>query len=29
LPVDHIALFKSVDGNPPAAWPVIRDRLFN
>jgi pimeloyl-ACP methyl ester carboxylesterase len=29
LPVDHIALFKSVDGNAPAAWPVIRDRLLN
>ena len=29
IPADHIALFKTVDGNPPAAWPVIQNRLNN
>lgn len=29
LHADHIALFKSIDGNPPAAWPVIQNRLAN
>lgn len=24
---DHVALYESVDGQPPAAWPTIRDRL--
>lgn len=29
VPADHIALFKTVDGEPPAAWPVIHNRLTN
>jgi pimeloyl-ACP methyl ester carboxylesterase len=29
LPVDHVALFEAVDGKPPAAWPVIHNRLTN
>jgi hypothetical protein len=29
VPVDHIALFEGVDGRPPAAWPIIRNRLTN
>ena len=29
VPADHIALFESVDGQPPAAWPVIHNRLTN
>jgi pimeloyl-ACP methyl ester carboxylesterase len=29
LPVDHIALFESVEGHLPAAWPVIHNRLTN
>ena len=27
LPADHVSLYLPVDGHPPAAWPVIRDRL--
>jgi pimeloyl-ACP methyl ester carboxylesterase len=27
LPVDHLALFETVDGQPPAAWPIIHNRL--
>jgi len=27
VPADHLALFESVNGQPPAAWPVIEDRL--
>jgi hypothetical protein len=27
LPADHAALYYPVDGNKPAAWEVIRDRL--
>lgn len=27
LPADHISLYLPVDGNPPAAWNAIRDRL--
>jgi pimeloyl-ACP methyl ester carboxylesterase len=27
LPADHLALYESFDGEPPAAWPVVRDRL--
>jgi pimeloyl-ACP methyl ester carboxylesterase len=27
LPADHVSLYLSVDGRPPAAWPVIRDRI--
>lgn len=29
VPADHIALFESVDGRPPAAWPIIHNRLTN
>jgi pimeloyl-ACP methyl ester carboxylesterase len=29
VPADHVALFKSVDGEPPAAWPIIHERLAN
>lgn len=29
VPADHIALFESVDGQPPAAWPIIHNRLTN
>ena len=24
---DHASMFSTVDGNPPAAWTVVRDRL--
>jgi hypothetical protein len=24
---DHVALYESIDGQAPAAWPVVRDRL--
>jgi pimeloyl-ACP methyl ester carboxylesterase len=24
---DHLCLYESVDGRPPAAWPIIQDRL--
>jgi len=24
---DHVGLYKSVQGRPPAAWPIIQDRL--
>jgi pimeloyl-ACP methyl ester carboxylesterase len=27
LPADHAALYYPVDGNKPAAWEIIRDRL--
>jgi pimeloyl-ACP methyl ester carboxylesterase len=27
LPADHISLYLAVDGNPPAAWTVIRNRI--
>jgi hypothetical protein len=27
LAADHVALYESIDGRAPAAWPVIRDRL--
>jgi len=27
LPADHVSLYLPVDGHPPAAWPVIQDRL--
>jgi hypothetical protein len=27
LPADHVALYESIDGESPAAWPVVRDRL--
>jgi pimeloyl-ACP methyl ester carboxylesterase len=27
VPADHVALYCPVDGNPPAAWPIIWDRL--
>lgn len=27
IPADHAALFESVEGRPPAAWPVIQNRL--
>lgn len=27
LPADHISLYLPEDGNPPAAWPVIRQRI--
>jgi len=27
LPVDHLALYETVDGQPPAAWPIIHNRL--
>ncbi|MGA2442165.1 MAG: hypothetical protein ABSH08_14515 [Tepidisphaeraceae bacterium] len=27
LPADHVALFETVDGQPPAAWPIIHNRL--
>jgi pimeloyl-ACP methyl ester carboxylesterase len=27
LPADHNSLYLPIDGEPPAAWPVIRDRL--
>jgi hypothetical protein len=27
LPADHVALYESIDGQAPAAWPVVRDRL--
>jgi hypothetical protein len=27
LPADHVELFKASGGNPPAAWPIIQDRL--
>lgn len=29
LPADHISLYLPVDGGPPAAWPVIRDRILS
>jgi hypothetical protein len=29
LPADHLALYQTVDGQPPAAWPIIKDRLGN
>jgi hypothetical protein len=29
VPADHIALFESIDGRPPAAWPIIHNRLTN
>ena len=29
IPADHIALFEAVDGQPPAAWPIIHNRLTN
>ena len=27
VPADHVALFKCVQGRPPAAWPIIQARL--
>jgi pimeloyl-ACP methyl ester carboxylesterase len=27
LPVDHASIFCAVDGNPPAAYAIVRDRL--
>lgn len=27
VPADHVGLYKSVQGRPPAAWPIIQDRL--
>jgi pimeloyl-ACP methyl ester carboxylesterase len=27
IPADHVSLYESIDGQPPAAWPVVRDRL--
>jgi hypothetical protein len=27
VPADHVALYESVQGRPPASWPVIQDRL--
>jgi pimeloyl-ACP methyl ester carboxylesterase len=27
LPADHVALFETVDGRPPAAWPIVHNRL--
>jgi pimeloyl-ACP methyl ester carboxylesterase len=27
LPADHVSLYLPVNGQPPAAWPVIRSRL--
>ena len=27
IPADHRALYLSDDGQPPAAWPVVKDRL--
>jgi len=24
---DHLCLYESVDGRPPAAWPIVQDRL--
>jgi hypothetical protein len=27
VPADHVALYQSIDGHPPAAWPIIQDRL--
>lgn len=27
LPADHISLYLPVDGNPPASWPIIRQRI--
>lgn len=27
LPADHVSLYMPMDGNPPVAWPVVRDRL--
>ncbi len=27
LPADHNSLYQSTHGQPPAAWPIIRDRL--
>jgi pimeloyl-ACP methyl ester carboxylesterase len=29
LPADHLALYQTTGGQPPAAWDVIRDRLKN
>ena len=27
LPADHVSLYLPVDGRPPAAWPIVSDRL--
>lgn len=27
VPADHISLYLPIDGQPPVAWPVVRDRL--
>ncbi|MGD0463342.1 MAG: hypothetical protein ABSB74_12730 [Tepidisphaeraceae bacterium] len=27
MAADHVALYECIDGQPPAAWPVVRDRL--
>ena len=27
LPADHISLYLPIDGNPPAAWTIIRNRV--
>jgi hypothetical protein len=29
LHADHLSLYESIDGELPAAWPILRDRLHN
>jgi pimeloyl-ACP methyl ester carboxylesterase len=29
LHADHLSLYESIDGEAPAAWPIVRDRLHN